>query len=75
MTVETEGGVKIGLFGLTVAGLPSDGFVTMGTVDGAREAVNILQNEGCGVIVGIGHTGWNDDLVTPSANDVIRRRR
>ena len=23
MTVETEGGVKIGLFGLTVAGLPS----------------------------------------------------
>ena len=70
MTVETEGGVKIGLFGLTVAGLPSDSFVTMGTVDGAREAVNILQDEGCGVIVGIGHTGWNDDLVTPSANDV-----
>ena len=22
------------------------------------------------MIVGIGHTGWNDDLVTPSANDV-----
>ncbi len=70
MTVETEGGVKIGLFGLTVAGLPFDGFVTMGTVDGAREAVDILQKEGCGVIVGVGHTGWNDDLVTPSANDV-----
>lgn len=70
MIVETEGGVKVGLFGLTVAGLPSDDFVVMGTIDGAREAVNILQNEGCGVIVGIGHTGWNDDLVTPSANDV-----
>lgn len=69
-TVETEGGVKIGLFGLTVAGFPFDGFVTKGTVDGAREAVDILRQEGCGVIIGIGHTGWNDDLVTPSANDV-----
>ena len=70
MTVDTEGGVKIGLFGLTVAGLPFDGFVGMGTIDGAREAEEILQKEGCGVIVGIGHTGWNDDLLTPSANDV-----
>ena len=70
MTVETEGGVKIGLFGLTVAGLPFDGFVALGTVDGAREAVDILKKESCGVIIGIGHTGWNDDLVTPSANDV-----
>ena len=42
----------------------------MGTIDGAREAVDILKSEGCGVIIGIGHTGWNDDLVTPSANDV-----
>lgn len=70
MTVETEGGVKIGLFGLTVAGFPFDGFVAMGTIDGAREAVDSLKKEGCGVIVGIGHTGWNDDFVTPSANDV-----
>ena len=70
MTIETEGGVKIGLFGLTVAGLPFNGFVTMATIDGAREAVDILKSEGCGVVVGIGHTGWNDDLVTPSANDV-----
>lgn len=70
-TVETEGGVKIGLFGLTVAGLPPfDGLVAMGTIDGARDAVDSLRQEGCGVIVGIGHTGWNDDLVTPSANDV-----
>ena len=70
MIVETESGVKIGLFGLTVAGLPFDGFVTIGTIDGAQESVNMLKQEGCGVIVGIGHTGWNDDLVTPSANDV-----
>ena len=70
MTVETEGGVKVGLFGLTVAGLPSDSFVASGTVDGAREAVDILKQEGCSVIIGIGHTGWNDDLVTPCANDV-----
>ena len=70
MTVETEGGVKIGLFGLTVAGLPFDGFVALGTVDGAREAVDILKQEGCSVIIGIGHTSWNDDLMTPSANDV-----
>ena len=70
MTVETEGGVKIGLFGLTVAGLLFDGFVASGSVDGARESVNSLEQEGCSVIIGIGHTGWNDDLVTPSANDV-----
>ena len=70
MIVETESGVKIGLFGLTVAGLPFDGFVTMGTIDGAQESVNMLKQKGCGVIVGIGHTGWNDDFVTPSANDV-----
>lgn len=70
VTVETEGGVKIGLFGLTVAGFPFDGFAALGTIDGAREAVDILQKQGCGVIVGVGHTGWNDDLVTSSANDV-----
>ena len=70
MIIETEGGVKIGLFGLTVAGMPFDGFVASGTVDGAREAVDSLKQGGCGVIIGIGHTGWNDDLVTPSANDV-----
>ena len=70
LAVETAGGVKIGLFGLTVAGLPFDGFVATGTVETAREAVGILEQEGCGVIIGIGHTGWNDDLVTPSANDV-----
>ena len=70
MVVETAGGVKVGLFGLTVAWMPSGNFVTTGTIDGAREAVDILKQEGCGVIIGIGHTGWNDDLVTPSANDV-----
>ena len=71
MIVETAGGVKVGLFGLTVSGrLIMDGFVPLGTIDGAREAVGILKTEGCGVVVGVGHTGWNDDLVTPSANDV-----
>ena len=69
--LETEGGVRIGLFGLTVAGgAMRDGFCSLGTVDGAREATGILEDEGCAVIVGIGHTGWNDDLVTPSVNDV-----
>ena len=71
MIVETAGGVKVGLFGLTVSGrLIMDGFVPLGTIDGAREAVGILKTEGCSVVVGVGHTGWNDDLVTPSANDV-----
>ena len=69
MTIQTAGGVKIGLFGLTVSGMPFGGFVSTGTIDTAREAVDILKKDGCGVIVGIGHTGWNDDLVTPSAND------
>ena len=71
MIVRTAGGTKIGLFGLTVSGkLVIDGFVPLGTIDGAQEAVNILKTEGCGVVIGVGHTGWNDDLVTPSANDV-----
>lgn len=42
----------------------------MGTIEAAGDAVDILKEAGCSVIVGIGHTGWNDDLVTPSANDV-----
>ena len=71
MIVRTAGGTKIGLFGLTVSGkLVIDGFVPLGTIDGAQEAVSILKKEGCGVVIGVGHTGWNDDLVTPSANDV-----
>ncbi|MBR3019772.1 MAG: 5'-nucleotidase C-terminal domain-containing protein [Clostridia bacterium] len=71
MIVRTPGGTKIGLFGLTVSGkLVIDDFVPLGTIDAAQEAVNILKTEGCGVVIGVGHTGWNDDLVTPSANDV-----
>ena len=71
MTAETSGGVRIGLFGLTIDG-PAEkgGYSHTGSIAGAQEAVGILKAEGCGVIVGIGHTGWNDDLVTPSANDV-----
>lgn len=70
-TVETAGGVHVGLFGLTVFGMAAmDGYSHLGSVAAAQEAVNILKAENCGVIVGIGHTGWNDDLVTPSANDV-----
>ena len=71
MTLETEGGVKVGVFGLTVTGDPVDDYFTcMGSIQGAQEAVDILQGEGCTVIVGVGHTGWNDDLVTPIVNDV-----
>ena len=70
-SVETGGGVKIGLFGLTVnLGSMNSDFSSLGTIDGAREAVELLRDEGCSVIVGVGHTGWNDDLKTPSANDV-----
>ena len=64
MIVRTAGGTKIGLFGLTVSGkLVIDGFVPLGTIDGAQEAVSILKKEGCSVVIGVGHTGWNDDLV------------
>jgi len=71
MIVETEGGTKVGLFGLTIClPLGKDSFVLQGTIDSAREAVDILRADGCSVVVGVGHTGWNDDLVTPSANDV-----
>lgn len=71
MTWETAGGVKVGLFGLTIAyGPVNDYFAGAGSVDSAQSAVEELQTEGCSVILGIGHTGWNDDLVTPTSNDV-----
>ena len=71
MTWETEGGVKVGIFGLTVSGGPiNDEFAGMGSIQAAQESVTALQEDDCSVIVGVGHTGWNDDLVTPSANDV-----
>ena len=71
MITETEGGVRIGLFGLTTKlALLEKEFTILDTVDGAQAAVGSLKDKGCGIIIGVGHTGWNDDLVTPSANDV-----
>lgn len=68
---ETAGGVKVGLFGLTISGGPvTDAFASMGSVQAAQEAVDLLKQDDCSVVVGVGHTGWNDDLVTPSSNDV-----
>ena len=70
MELETAGGVKVGLFGLSVSGGPlNDEFASTGSIQAAQESVDALQADGCTVIVGVGHTGWNDDLVTPSAND------
>ena len=70
MVRQTAGGVKVGVFGISVSGGPlNDEFASTGSIQSAQEAVEILQEEGCGVIVGVGHTGWNDDLVTPNAND------
>lgn len=70
MEFTTAGGVKIGFFGLTISGGPAgDLFSSTGSVETAQEMVTALQESGCGVIIGIGHTGWNDDLVTPSSND------
>ena len=66
----TAGGTKVGLFGITVSGGSiADLFVNPGSVETSEEMVKALQDSGCGVIVGVGHTGWNDDLVTPSSND------
>lgn len=68
---ETAGGVKVGLFGLSISGGPvTDSFASMGSVQAAQEAVDLLKEDACSVVVGVGHTGWNDDLVTPSTNDV-----
>lgn len=68
----TAGGVKVGLFGLTISGGPveDNDFASQGSVEAAQEAVELLQADGCGVVIGVGHTGWNDDLVTPTSNDV-----
>lgn len=70
MEFTTAGGTKVGFFGITVSGGSiADLFSNPGSVETSQEMVEALQNDGCGVIIGIGHTGWNDDLVTPSSND------
>lgn len=70
MEFTTAGGVKVGLFGLTVSGgSVADLYVNPGSIESAQEMVTALQDSGCGVIIGVGHTGWNDDLVTTSSND------
>lgn len=72
MEWETAGGVKVGIFGLTTSGGKiGDYFASTSSVDGAQNAVSQLQADDCSVIIGVGHTGWNDDLVTPNANDII----
>lgn len=66
----TAGGTKVGVFGITVSGGSiADLFNNPGSVETSEEMVKALQDSGCGVILGVGHTGWNDDLVTPSSND------
>ena len=70
MEFTTAGGTKVGFFGITVSGGSiADLFYNPGSVETSQEMVSALQDSGCGVIIGIGHTGWNDDLVTPSSND------
>lgn len=70
MEFTTAGGTKVGFFGITVSGGSiADLFNNPGSVETSQEMVKTLQDNGCGVIIGIGHTGWNDDLVTPSSND------
>lgn len=66
----TAGGTKVGVFGVTVSGgAIADLFVNPGSIESSQTSVAALQDSGCGVIIGVGHTGWNDDLVTPSSND------
>lgn len=66
----TAGGTKVGVFGVTVSGGSiADLFVNPGSIESSQASVTALQESGCGVIIGVGHTGWNDDLVTPSSND------
>ena len=66
----TAGGTKVGVFGVTVSGgAIAELFVNPGSIESSQASVAALQDSGCGVIIGVGHTGWNDDLVTPSSND------
>ncbi len=66
----TAGGAKVGFFGVSISGGSiADLCYNPGSVETAQTAVDALTEEGCGVIIGIGHTGWDDDLVTPSSND------
>ena len=61
-TFETEGGVKIGVFGVTTPGDPGVGlYVTTDTIECIQEEMATLQAEDCGIIIGVGHTGWSTD--------------
>ncbi len=67
----TAGGTKIGIYGLTNSGgATAELYGNPGSVETSEEMVKQLQEAGCTVIIGVGHTGWNDDLVTPATNDV-----
>ncbi|MBD5133431.1 MAG: bifunctional metallophosphatase/5'-nucleotidase [Clostridiales bacterium] len=74
----TASGVKIGMFGLTTTSSPptdsTTPFKKLGTIATAQKYVDILKNEeGCDIIVALGHTGWpdNDDTFTAvTATDV-----
>lgn len=69
-TFTTAGGVKVGVFGLTVDSIPMDTIgSSIGSIEAAEASVKDLQADGCSLIVGVAHTGWADDLVSTSNND------
>lgn len=70
--VETVGGVKVGIFGLALLGRESDCYYQSDDLDAASEMVRTLQDEGCGVILCLGHKGWkgepDDSSITNSGS-------
>ncbi len=68
---ETEGGLKIGVFGVGTPGEPPTGlYANTGTLESVQRSMEELQAEDCDIIIGVGHTGWSDDLETPVSSDV-----
>jgi len=66
----TEGGTRIGIFGVGTYMADLEYYTVDGTIESAGRCVAKLEEEGVDIIVGLIHTGWVDDLVSTSSNDV-----
>jgi len=67
---ETENGKRVGFFGITSYMEDLAYYTTEGTISAAGKCVEALKAENVDIIVGLLHTGWVDDLVSASSNDV-----
>ena len=59
--VETEKGVKVGIFGLALLGRKSDDYFQSDDIEAAAEMVSFLKEQDCSIIIALGHKGWKGE--------------